>query len=100
MRTTIDIDTHLLKRLRAEAHRRGVPLKELLSGVLRRGLDEPLPARRARYRCPTYSMGTPARPYDLDKAFAIATGLGSARSVARRFAPPQPSISSSAPHTS
>jgi hypothetical protein len=75
MRTTIDIDTHLLKRLRAEARRKGVPFKELLSGVLRRGLDEPPPARRARYRCPVFSMGTPARPYDLDKALAIAAGL-------------------------
>ena len=99
MRTTIDIDTHLLKRLRAEARRRGVPFKELLSGVLRRGLDEPPPARRARYRCPTYSMGTPARPYDLDKAFAIAAGLEDEK-TARRFVPPQSSISSSAPHTS
>jgi hypothetical protein len=75
MRTTIDIDTHLLKRLRTEARRRGVPFKDLLTGVLRRGLDEPPPARRTRYRCPTYSMGTPSRPYDLDKALAIAAGL-------------------------
>jgi hypothetical protein len=75
MRTTIDLDTHLLKRLRAEARRRGVPFKELLAGVLRRGLDEPPPARRARYRCPTYAMGAPARPLDLAKALAIAAGL-------------------------
>jgi hypothetical protein len=75
MRTTIDIDTHLLKRLRAEARRRGVPFKELLSGVLRRGLDEPAPTRQARYRCPSYAMGTPERQYDLDKALTIAAGL-------------------------
>jgi hypothetical protein len=75
MRTTIDIDTHLLKRLRAEARRRGMPFKDLLSGVLRRGLDEPAPGRRSRYRCPTFSMGTPARPYDLDKALAVAAGF-------------------------
>ncbi|HVT37965.1 MAG TPA: hypothetical protein VHE78_02895 [Gemmatimonadaceae bacterium] len=75
MRTTIDIDTHLLKRLHAEARRRGVPFKELLSGVLRRGLDEPPPARQTRYRCPTYAMGTPERAFDLDKALAVAAGL-------------------------
>jgi len=75
MRTTIDIDTHLLKRLRAEARRRGVPFKELLTGVLRRGLDEPPPARRTWYRCPTYAMGAPAGPNDLDKALAVAAAL-------------------------
>ena len=75
MRTTIDLDTHLLKRLRAEARRRGIPFKDLLTGVLRRGLDEPGPGRRSRYRCPTYAMGTPMRPYNLDKALALAAGL-------------------------
>jgi hypothetical protein len=75
MRTTIDIDTHLLKRLRAEARRRGMPFKDLLSGVLRRGLDEPGPGRRSRYRCPAYSMGAPTRLYDLDKALAVAAGF-------------------------
>lgn len=75
MRTTIDIESHLLKQLRAEAHRRGMSFKELLSGVLRRGLEDRAPAARARYRCPTYAMGVPAEPHNLDKALAIAAGL-------------------------
>jgi hypothetical protein len=73
MRTTVDVDPHLLKRLRAEAHRRGVPFKELLNRVLHRGLEErPEPAARP-YRCPTHAMGPPLRP--LDKALALADAL-------------------------
>jgi hypothetical protein len=45
MRTAIDIDSHLLKQLRAEARRRGVTIKQLLSGVLRRGLEQKRPAK-------------------------------------------------------
>jgi hypothetical protein len=72
MRTTIDLDPHLLKRLREEAHRQGIPFKQLLTTVLRRGLDAAAP--RSRYHLPTYAMGTPAR-LDLDKALAIAGAL-------------------------
>lgn len=75
MRTTVDLDAHLLKRLRAEAQRRGVTFKEMLSGVLRRGLDEPRAASPARYRCPTFAMGVRTPLIDLDKALAIASGL-------------------------
>ena len=75
MRTTIDIDPHLLKRLRDEAHRRGVPFKTLLMTVLRRGLDDAPAARRRRYRCPTFAMGEPPRLSDLDKALQLASRL-------------------------
>lgn len=74
MRTTVDIDLHLLKRLRAEAQRRGVSFKELLQGLLRRGLEE-RPANTGRYRCPTFAMGVPDRPVRLDKALALAAAL-------------------------
>jgi hypothetical protein len=72
MRTTIDLDPYLLKRLRDEAHRQGIPFKQLLTAVLRRGLDTATP--RSRYHLPTYSMGAPVR-LDLDKALAIAGAL-------------------------
>jgi hypothetical protein len=75
MRTTVDLDAHLLKRLRAEAQRRGVTFKELLSGVLRRGLEEQPAARPGRYRCPTFAMGAPRMSIDLDKALGMAAGL-------------------------
>ena len=73
MRTTVDLAPHLLKRLRDEAHRRGVPFKDLLNGVVRSGLDE-RPAPRAKaYRCPAFSLGAPLR--SLDKALAVADAL-------------------------
>lgn len=73
MRTTVDIDPHLLKRLRAEAHRRGVSFKDALNGALRRGLEERPRGPRREYRCPTFAMGVPLRP--LDKALALADAL-------------------------
>jgi len=72
MRTTVDIDTQLLERLREHADARGVSLKEALNRVLRRGLE--LPGVDAEpYECPTFAMGEPLRP--LDKALALADAL-------------------------
>ncbi len=75
MRTTVDIEDPLLKRLRAEAQRRGVSFKALLSGIIRRALDEGAtggPRGSARYRSPTFSMGTPAAHFDPNKALRVA----------------------------
>lgn len=75
MRTTVDLDPALLKRLRIAARRRGVTVKELLAQLLERGLDEQAAtgARRARFRTPTFAMG---RPYaDLTKALDVAAEL-------------------------
>lgn len=75
MRTTVDLDPHLLKRFRAEAHERGVPLKELLTTVLQRGLAEQTARSRARYRCPTFAMGAVAAGVDIDRALHLAHAL-------------------------
>lgn len=72
MRTTVDIEAYLLKRLRAEAQRRGVPFKELLQGIIRRGLEE-RPAGKSRYRAPSFAMGNPT--VSLDKALTVAAAL-------------------------
>lgn len=74
MRTTVDIEAHLLKRLRAEAQRRGVSFKDLLQGIIRRGLED-RPAGGGRYRSPTFAMGMPERPLRLDKALSLAAAL-------------------------
>lgn len=74
MRTTVDIEAHLLKRLRAEAARRGVSFKHLLQGFIRRGLDE-RSGTSTRYRGPSFSMGLPDRRIRLDKALALAAAL-------------------------
>ena len=73
MRTTVDIDTHLLKKLRADAERRGVSFKDALAGALRRGLDESVKAAPLKpYVCPTYRMGA---LINLDKALSLADEL-------------------------
>jgi hypothetical protein len=74
MRTTVDIEAGLLKRLRAEAHRRGVSFKDLLNRVLHRGLEE-RPRGTVRYACPSFPMGVPAPPLSLDKSLALAVAL-------------------------
>ena len=75
MRTTVDIELQLLRRLRIEARRRGVSFKDLLHGLLRRGLEERAASGGPRYRCPTYAMGPAARARDLDKALSLAATL-------------------------
>ena len=76
MRTTVDIDARLLARLRAEAHRRGSSVKDVLAGALRRGLDaETAKPRTRRYRCPVWAMGAPSHDLDLDKALSSAAAL-------------------------
>jgi hypothetical protein len=83
VRTTVDIEDPLLKRLRAEARRRGVSLKAFLSGIVRRALDEGAAAtpRTRRYRSPTFAMGASARHVDLDKALQAAAALEDAEIV-------------------
>lgn len=75
MRTTVDIEPGLLKRLRLEALRRRVPFKHLLNKLLRQGLAAPPPANAQRYECPTFAMGTPAPALRLDKALGLAAAL-------------------------
>ena len=72
MRTTVDIEEDLLTQLRNEAHRQGVPFKELLNRLLRRGLVTRAPAVPP-YRAPKFNLGAPLRP--LDKALAVADAL-------------------------
>ncbi len=72
MRTTVDLDPQLLKRLRAEAYRQGVPLKQLLTTVLHRGLADRPARARPRYRCPTFGMGAVTVGIDLDRALHLA----------------------------
>ena len=73
----MDLDPYLLKRLRIEARKRGVSVKELLDTALRRGLDERggAAASPPRYRCPTFRMGEPAAGVDIDKALRLSAAL-------------------------
>ena len=82
MRTTVDIDKPLLERLRDRAHQEGVPFKELLNRILRRGLEAP-PEHLEPYRCPTFAMGEPYR--SLDRALKLADAMADDE-VARKMA--------------
>ncbi len=75
MRTTVDIDAVLLKRLRDVAHERGVPLKDVLNGALRRGLETATPAEPRAFCGASYAMGSPADPHAFDKALSMAAAL-------------------------
>ena len=82
MRTTVDIQTHVLKRLRDQAHAQGIPFKELLNRVLRLGLAA-TPEKTGAYVCTTFALGAPLRP--LDKALALADSLED-EEIALKFA--------------
>ena len=71
------LEPSLLKRLRVEARRRGVSVKELLCTLLRRGLEEkPVPKR---FRVRSYGMGQASFP--IDKALQFAADLEDAEVI-------------------
>jgi len=72
MRTTLDIDAHILTRLRAEAVRRSVPFKEVVAGALRRGLQGAARRATAPARLPAHDMGEPLISIDKARHFAAA----------------------------
>jgi hypothetical protein len=85
MRTTLTIDDGLLRQLRQKALDTGKPFKQVVNDTLRAGLESPLAATRPRYVCPTFSMGQPRLPVNLDKALALAAELEDAEIVAKLY---------------
>ncbi len=77
MRTTVDIEHSLLRRLREEAHRQRLTFKDVLNRALRRGIEATGRAARGapRYRCPAFPLGEPAAEVNLDKALDLAGAL-------------------------
>ena len=75
MRTTLTIDDGLLRQLRQKALDSGKPFKQVVNETLRAGLERPAGAARPRYVCPSFSMGQPRWPVDLDKSLALAAEL-------------------------
>jgi hypothetical protein len=75
MRTTLNIDDDLLRRLRRESERTRTPLGATVNEALRLGLERLHPeSAPAPYRCPTFAMGFPPLE-DLDKALRLAARL-------------------------
>ncbi len=75
MRTTVDLDESLLKRLRDEAHVEGVPFRTHLHRVIRRGLDSGPPAAESVYHTPVLPVGRVREGIDLVKSMRLATAL-------------------------
>lgn len=73
MRTTLDIDASLLRRLRTLAHRRGESFKDVVAMVLRRGLEER--TRPPGDPAPVFDMGAPLAGVDLDRALSLVDRL-------------------------
>ena len=73
MRTTLTLDPDVADRLRALARERGLPFKQVVNAVLRRGLDDASGARKS-FRIEARPMRL--RPgIDLDHALALAAHL-------------------------
>ncbi|MFM7086470.1 MAG: hypothetical protein ACKOXO_05705 [Cyanobium sp.] len=75
MRTTLTLDDALLRQLRQRALDRGQTFKQVVNDTLRAGLAASPAAPRQPYRCPTFSMGQPLLPVNLDKALTLAAEL-------------------------
>ena len=77
MRTTLTVDEHLMRELKAAAHRQGVPLKQIVNRTLQAGLERSSgTGRRRAYKCPAFGLGFPPRQnLDLDKALSLAAAI-------------------------
>ncbi len=75
MRTTVTLDDHLLRQLRAMAASSGKPFRQVVNEVLRSGLASRVPADRPPYRWPSFSIGGLAAGVDLDQALRLAGEL-------------------------
>jgi len=75
MRTTINIDDHILDRAKQVARRSRLSLRETVNRALGLGLDKLAPRTAVRpYQCKTYRMGFPPT-LNIDKALQIAALL-------------------------
>ena len=81
MRTTVDIDTDLLDRVRTEATRAGRSFREELNRTIHRGLATAAPKTFEPYLTPTFDLG-PVRPgVDLDNARSLADAFADEEAV-------------------
>jgi hypothetical protein len=72
VRTTLTLDPDVADRLRALARERGLPFKQVVNAVLRRGLDDGRDAEPVRIEARALGL----RPgVDLDQALELAARL-------------------------
>jgi hypothetical protein len=75
MRTTIDVDDELLRRVREAAAQLGVPFKTMLNQVILRGLEPSAASPSQPYHTPAFHFGRVREGIDLDKARWLADAL-------------------------
>ena len=76
MPTTLTVDDDIAKQLEKIARRAGKPLKAVVNGVLRAGIQNTQVAEATiPYRVEPAAMGEVGKPYDLDKALQLADHL-------------------------
>lgn len=75
MRTTVDLDSDLLERLRVESVRRRISFKDLLNNAIRAGLSAPEQRKPKPYSLPVFDLGRVREGVDLDKALHVAERL-------------------------
>ena len=67
VRTTLSLDDDIAAKLKAEARRAGMSLRDVVNAALRRGLASPPPRRaRPRFRVVTRDLGDIAPGLSLD----------------------------------
>ena len=76
MRTTLTIDDHLAKLLKALSYRSGTPFKQVVNETLEAGLAaRETPARARPYRVKPAALGGVLPGIDLTKALHLAAAL-------------------------
>ena len=75
MRTTLTLEADVAAALKAEARRRGQPLKDVVNETLRAGLAARKNPAPRRYRLKPVSLGGVLPGADLDKALRLAEAL-------------------------
>jgi len=75
MRTTLDLNDNLMRRIRRKAMDENKSLKEIINRTLADSLerDKPEDRKNTAYTCPTFSMGEPM--LDLNKALHLSDQL-------------------------
>ena len=75
MRTTLTLDDHIAKTLKALAHRTGKPFKQVVNETLQRGLEAAATRKARPYRLKPTSLGGPLPGVDIDKALRLSAAI-------------------------
>jgi hypothetical protein len=74
MRTTLTVNDNIMQKLKEEAHKTGMPLKQVVNTALEIGLRNFYSKQPKKYKLKTFSLGAPLI-VDIDKALKIATKI-------------------------